>query len=183
MGSIASAPQRRACIVGHTGFVGANLFRSDRFGLGVDTASIHRLEGRSFDLLVCAAPHAKKWWANRHPEEDRAIVQGLAEQLSRADAEHVVLLSTIDVFPRLTDIDDSFDGDWSDNHPYGCHRRELEVLVRESFARVTVVRLPGLFGPGLKKNVLFDLLNQRLLDGIHPDSAFQCRVGGGAPRG
>ena len=36
-----------------------------------------------------------------------------------------------------------------------------------------VVRLPGLFGPGLRKNVIYDLLTDNILDKINPASSFQ----------
>src|SRR5262249_32793229 len=46
--------------------------------------------------------------------------------------------------------------------PYGRHRYELEQFVAKHFAKTHVVRLPGLFGTGLKKNLIFDLLNGKL---------------------
>ena len=56
--------------------------------------------------------------------------------------------------------------------PYGRHRLMLEDTVRERFD-TTVVRLPGLFGPGLKKNIIYDLLHGNQVDRIAPDSQFQ----------
>jgi hypothetical protein len=36
-----------------------------------------------------------------------------------------------------------------------------------------ILRLPGLYGRGLKKNLIFDVLTGRSLDGYHPASTFQ----------
>ncbi|QGQ70026.1 hypothetical protein [Halomonas sp. PA16-9] len=47
--------------------------------------------------------------------------------------------------------------------------RELEGV----FENYHVVRLPGLFGVGLKKNILFDLLCENILEKINLKSSFQ----------
>jgi len=56
--------------------------------------------------------------------------------------------------------------------PYGRHRLELEQFVRESF-HALVVRLPALFGPGLKKNAIYDLINNNQIEKIDSRSVFQ----------
>ena len=43
----------------------------------------------------------------------------------------------------------------------------------ERFPSHQIVRLPALFGAGLKKNVIFDLMHGNRLDVINGDSAFQ----------
>jgi hypothetical protein len=46
---------------------------------------------------VCAAPHARKWWANQHPDQDKRIVEGLMRELEHVAAERFVLMSTVEV--------------------------------------------------------------------------------------
>jgi hypothetical protein len=43
----------------------------------------------------------------------------------------------------------------------------------EQFQQVLTVRLPGLFGTGLKKNVIYDLMHDNMLVSINPASSFQ----------
>lgn len=41
------------------------------------------------------------------------------------------------------------------------------------FSEHMVVRLPGLFGSGLKKNVIFDMVTGNMCDKISPNGVFQ----------
>lgn len=160
-------------LIGYTGFVGSNLTRLASFDACYNSQTIAEIRGTEFDLLICAAPQAKKWWANQHPEEDKALVQQLIDCLKQTQAKRFVLISSIDVFPRITDADESFDCTSQKNHPYGQNRLFLEQFVADHFPSAHIIRLPGLFGLGLKKNVIFDLLNANQLEKIHPDSQFQ----------
>lgn len=163
----------QSCLIGHTGFVGSNLARAHSFDALFNSSNIEDIRGRSFDLLVCAAPHAKKWWSNLHPQEDTDIVRHLGQLLSTVEARRVVLLSTIDVFPVLAGIDESFDCHSLPNHTYGTNRLALEDAVRARFGNCHIIRLPALFGRGLKKNALFDMLNDNAVGNIDPQSEFQ----------
>lgn len=93
--------------------------------------------------------------------------------LSTVSAKRFVLISTIDVYPNPIDVDEETDLSTLSNHDYGVHRFRVEQFVREKFQRHHVLRLPGLFGPGIKKNVIFDLLHNNCLEMIHPEGVFQ----------
>jgi hypothetical protein len=63
--------------------------------------------------------------------------------------------------------------DQTGHHAYGVNRLHVEQWVREHFPRVCTLRLPGLFGPGLKKNVIYDMMRDNELEKVHPDGNFQ----------
>lgn len=159
-------------LVGSTGFVGGNLLRQASFDALYHSSDIETIRGRSFDLLVCAGARAEKWLANKEPEKDIAGIRRLMDCLAEVQARHVVLVSTVDVYPVPIDVDESSPIDPASNSPYGRHRYELERFVAGRFA-TTTIRLPGLFGPGLKKNIIYDLIHGNATDAICPDSVYQ----------
>jgi len=163
---------RRTALIGHTGFVGSNLAAQAEFAERFNSKNIEEMRGRAYDLVVCAGVSAVKWWANQHPAEDQAGIARLTDVLATVSAERFVLTSTIDVYPVPNGVDESTPLEGVSNHAYGTHRYALERFV-ERFPKRHVIRLPGLFGRGLKKNVIFDLLNDNCLDAINPDSVFQ----------
>lgn len=162
-----------SALIGHTGFVGAQLRTSGDWGSCYASADIAGIRGRRFGSVVCAAPQARKWWANQHPKQDRDQVEGLIGHLEHVAADRFILISTVDVFPEISGVDEGFDCRSRPNHAYGENRLRLEEFAASHFRRCHVVRLPGLFGPGLKKNAIFDLCHDNQLERINPDSSFQ----------
>lgn len=162
-----------AALIGHTGFVGGNLRATMSFDAFYNSSNIEEIVGRSFDLVVSAGAPAVKWLANQKPAEDRAAIERLMQNLSTVKARRFVLISTVDVYARPIDVDETTPIDLSTAQPYGRHRLMLEQFVREHFAQSVCIRLPGLFGRGLKKNIVFDFLHENRLDLIHQDGVFQ----------
>jgi RmlD substrate binding domain len=163
----------RAALVGHTGFVGSNLLRQTTFGDCYNSSNIQDICGREFDLLICAGVIATKWWANQNAAADRARIQSLLECLTSVRSKRTIVISTIDVYPVTSGVDERYDCRSRPNHAYGTNRLEFEEAVRALFPQVLVARLAGVFGPGLKKNVLYDLLHGNGLAAINPASCFQ----------
>jgi nucleoside-diphosphate-sugar epimerase len=157
-------------LIGYTGFVGGNLLRDHSFADLYNSTNIESIAGASFDLIVCAGAPAVKWKANREPHADRACLGRLMSALERAKAEHFVHISTVDVYGRVDGVDE--DCPPAGATPYGQHRFELEQFVRQRF-HALIVRLPALFGPGLKKNAIYDLMNNNKIDAIDSRAVFQ----------
>jgi hypothetical protein len=159
-------------LIGDTGFVGGNLLRQRAFDATYHSANIEEIGGKRFSLVVCAGAPGAKWKANLDPEGDLANIGKLMRNLGRAGADHFVLISTVDVYPVPVGVDEGTEIAEGAGTPYGRHRLALERFVQERFP-TTVIRLPGLFGPGLKKNVIYDILHDHALEAISPESVFQ----------
>lgn len=160
-------------LIGHSGFVGETLLRQRGFEHLYRSTNIDDIDGKDFNLVLCSAAPAQKWIANREPEADRRNIEALIAHLKTISCDTFVLISTVDVFKNPLGVDESTVVDESDLHPYGLHRRRLETFVEQHFARHLIVRLPGLVGPGLRKNVIYDFLNDNNLHAIDSRGVFQ----------
>lgn len=146
-------------LIGHTGFVGGNLVRQHDFAARFNSANVAELAGASFDTLVCAAAPGSMFEANRFPDRDAARIDALIGQLDAIGAaKRFVLVSTVAVLAGFIAEDEDTTA-FETVTPYGVNRRRLEAFVAQRFPGALVVRLPALFGPGLKKNFLFDIMN------------------------
>lgn len=159
-------------LIGYTGFVGGNLLRQKDFQDLYNSRNIETVAGRQYDLLVCAGAPAEKWRANQNPEADLAGIQRLQDALADVRADRVILISTVDVYPEPRAVDEETEIDPGDGHAYGRHRLLLERFIAERFDTL-VIRLPGLFGTGLKKNVVYDFLHNNEVEKVSSRGVFQ----------
>ncbi|MBL0278472.1 MAG: NAD(P)-dependent oxidoreductase [Anaeromyxobacter sp.] len=159
-------------LIGHSGFVGETLKQQHAFDALFRSTDIGEIAGRTFDRIVCAAAPAAKWKANRDPEGDWRGIQALLGNLERVACRQLILISTVDVYSTPALADESVPVVPTVANAYGRHRYLLEEFCRTRFD-ATVVRLPALFGRGLRKNAIFDLLNDNAVEALQPESEFQ----------
>jgi dTDP-4-dehydrorhamnose reductase len=160
-------------LVGYSGFVGKVLTKQGAFDHCFRSINISEIRHCCFDTVVCAAAPAQKWIANREPRADRQNIGGLIAHLETVSCTSFILISTVDVFKNTVGVDEGTPVDETGLHAYGLHRRLLEKFVENHFSGYLIVRLPGLVGPGLRKNVIFDFLNDNNLHAIDSRGIFQ----------
>ncbi len=148
----------KTAIVGYTGFVGQNLCLSYQFDARYNSKNISEAFGTVPDLLVYAGVRAEMFTANHFPEKDLENIQGAIENIKKINPKKLVLISTISVYPV-------FEGDENtslvegEGSAYGRNRRYLERWVEENIKDYLIVRLPALYGVGIKKNFIFDMIH------------------------
>lgn len=162
-----------SALIGYSGFVGQTLLRQRSFDDLYRSTNIQDIRGKSYDLVIGAGAPAKKWLANKDPEGDRLAIDILISHLSEVKARTFVLISTVDVFKKPVEVDEDTVIDTEKLHPYGFNRWRLEQFVHNHFPLSLIIRLPGLVGPGLKKNIIFDFKNNNNLAAINADDVFQ----------
>lgn len=147
-----------ALIVGSTGFIGRNIVENLP-DIGVLDRHLYQLETNlQTDTLYIAAPLASKWLVNSNPKEDLKNINQLASSINKhIKAEKIVVFSTIDVYTNLstsTELSKTLT-----DISYGGNRRIFEKLLSVNECELYVFRLSGVFGKYLKKNIIYDLLN------------------------
>jgi nucleoside-diphosphate-sugar epimerase len=160
-------------LIGYTGFVGSTLRKQTTFDEYYNSQNIGDIHGKGFSTVVCAAAPAVKWKANQEPEQDLANLRSLMNHLEHITAEEFILISTVDVYKKPIDVNEDTVINSEEIEPYGKHRYLLEQFVQNRFPNHIIIRLPGLFGEGLKKNAIYDLMHDNCLHLIHHKSVFQ----------
>jgi len=160
----------KALLIGGSGFIGSSL--AERFEFSEIVNSTTPIQSGHFDLVVCAAPSGRKWFANSNPAADLLSIEALLTRISQISADRFVLFSTVDVYESVSDATENSPLA-TESHPYGFHRALVENVVRRQFNNHLVLRLGGLVGPLLRKNPLFDLKHMNNLSLLNRESRMQ----------
>ena len=144
-------------LVGSTGFVGGDLRAAHAFTSLAHSRDVAAQYGTRPDLCVYAGVPAAMFLANDDPEKDLAVMRAARDNLRKIAPKQVVLVSTIAVYADSRGADESRPPAPDGLPAYGANRLQLEHWVREDFPAALIVRLPALYGKGLKKNFLYDL--------------------------
>lgn len=144
-------------LVGSTGFVGGNLMASHKFVSVCHSTDIKKYYGTSPNLCLYAGVPAAMFLANQKPGADLEMVKAARRNLREINPKQVVLISTIAVYSDSRGKDENSRMTEHQLSAYGRNRLLLETWVQEDFERALILRLPALYGKGLKKNFLFDL--------------------------
>jgi hypothetical protein len=151
----------RSALIGHTVYVGSFLKTKLKDIDLYNSSNIDEIVGKAYDTIYFAGLPAAKWIANANPKEDLANMLRIQELLAGCETRFFILISTIDVYDKNVSGQDET-GSAFTKEPYGAHRRMMEEWVIRRFPGLhCILRLPALFGMGLKKNMLFDMMNGR----------------------
>lgn len=150
---------RQSVLVGSTGFVGSNLLMQHAFLASAHGADVDSLYGSHPDLCVYAGVPSSMFLANNDPEGDLNIMKQARKNLRNIAPKKVVLISTIAVYSDSRNKTEACSIESDGNSAYGANRLQLEQWVREDFPDALIVRLPALYGKGLKKNFIKDMIS------------------------
>lgn len=164
----------KSALIGYTGFVGSNLLGQHRFDDLYNSSNIESIQGKDYDLIVCAGTKSEVWKANLDPNADWTGIEKLLNSLKKVSSKKFILISSILVYPVPDKVDEDTPID-IDSHqaPYGKHRFQMEQVLTKQFPEHLLVRLPQLIGSGLKKNFIYDLIHNNALHFTHKDTVLQ----------
>jgi len=141
-------------IVGAEGFLGRTLVKvSEDFNLKITKITRQNFDDYKkckFDILINTAMPSKKYWASKNPYLDFQQSVGLtAELVFNWNFDKLIHISTISV------------KEIENKHPYGINKKAAEIIAFHT--KSLIVRLGTLYGKGLQKGPLYDLLNSKKL--------------------
>lgn len=166
-------------LVGNTGLIGTTLKDSIKFDYEFNSKNINSLlelniDPNTDDLYLCCLP-ATKWLVNKNPTLDLENIWSILQVLSKKQYRKIILYSTIDVYQEHCLGSDELCELNIDSPSYGSNRLLFEKLVKNTlnYKDLLIIRLPALFGKHIKKNILYDLLNDNNIEKINYNSSFQ----------
>lgn len=138
-------------VIGCDGFVGSALCRTisktQHKLIKINRENFNDFVDTTFDILINSATPSKKYWALNNPLKDFHATVGLtADIVYNWHYDKLIHISTVSAKCQL-------------DHPYGIHKYLAEQLVLHNNPHNLVIRLGNLFGQGLTKGIIYDMLH------------------------
>ena len=171
----------RITLIGANGFVGTGLklflaAQPDVHLLSVTRDNYDSAKGTRADITIDTSGNSKKFLSDREPKTDLDLtVAHRLRTLLDFPADLHIHISSVDVYSNLTSPEttrESTPADLLSVSNYGLHKLLAEQIVQHYAGNWLILRLAGMVGPSLRKNPVFDILNDQPLR-IHPDSEYQ----------
>jgi nucleoside-diphosphate-sugar epimerase len=164
-------------LVGDTGLIGTTLKEKITFESTFNSKNIQELQEIKDDnvTIYLSCLPATKWLVNKDIKSDIKNINSIIEIISKLRYKKIILISTIDVYcdsPQLSDEDTIIH---VKNLSYGTNRYYFELLVKNLcvYEDLKIFRLPALYNKHIKKNILYDLINNNNVNQINANSSFQ----------
>lgn len=139
-------------VVGAQGFLGKTLCKyaqnHDFEVIEITRKTFSKQSKQNYDFLINSATPSAKFWAQNNPYSDfQKTVELTANLVYNWNYQKFIQISTITAKEIIS------------KHPYAINKRvaEITALHKDSL----IVRLGALYGDGLKKGPLYDLLNSK----------------------
>ena len=176
-------------LIGGSGFLGTEFIRASHYIDDVDFISITRNNYNYWSNMTAAKPDWKffktiwvagissKLFCNENPEYcwDQNV-DAVLRAIDDFPCEQFVYVSSLDVYPKSLKPElrtEDICIDKSRLSSYGRCKYGGEEVVKEWADRWLILRCNGFVGPGLKKNIVYDLNQNIPKVWVHPSSTFQ----------
>lgn len=145
------------CIVGYNGFLGRtvyeHLLKDSQFDniIGIGSQSPDCLS--FFDVVINCAGISSRFYVLNHYNKACLAEEKISERIKKMNFDRLIHISSMDV-----ELEPS------------CYYGQMKILFEDIYmwlvqpsSRLVTLRLGSLIGKGLKKNVVFDLLNDETI--------------------
>lgn len=160
-------------LIGYTGFIGQNLSRQMNFDYFYNSKNISKIQNKEFDLVVSCGNPSTRWLVNKDPLADLSNILSFIENIKTIKTKKFILISTIDVYETPYSVNEDTQIEDVNKNKYGENRYFLEKKIKDIFSSYLIVRLPIIYGPFFKKNIIFDALNQNELHKVNENAIIQ----------
>lgn len=165
-------------LVGSTGLIGTTLKEKIKFDYEFNSKNINEFSNHNYnnvDIYLSCLP-ATKWIINKNIEADLENIHNIIKVLSNKKYKNIYLFSTIDVYlGNSKDLANEDEYISFNTLNYGNNRLLFELLIKNylNYKNLKIIRLPALYSKNIKKNIIFDLLNNNNIHNINKNSYYQ----------